>query len=184
MGKKDSRILFVEDEDIIALVVVRAIETRGFAVDRARTGEEALRLFALTSYDLVISDVELGQGIDGTELARRILRQAEIPLLFVTTHPREEVDRRAGDLAGHYEYLAKGFDPSLLLGKIELCLQRVYDHALFDLINGRLEPLADEATKASHEKITQKQREHLRFILSGFNDDMSGRNGGEKGKES
>jgi CheY-like chemotaxis protein len=124
MIKEPTNVLFIEDEAIIALVATRAMRAAGYSVDRASTGEEALMFFAQRDYDLVVSDVELGSGMDGIATTERILKNAAVPILFMTSHGKDEVDRRAKAIAGSYAYIKKGSDRSQIVDAIELCLQR------------------------------------------------------------
>jgi DNA-binding response OmpR family regulator len=169
MHKISTRILFIEDEAIVALLATRTMRAAGYSVARASTGEEALELFAQDNYDLVVSDVELGSGMDGIETAKRLLNEAPVPLLFLTSHCRAEVDGRATGIAGRYDYVMKGSDPSHLLDMIKLCLQRGDGEILYDFIEGKLgdkgEPRCDEPGGGNAFK---KQREHLRELLRDF----------------
>jgi CheY-like chemotaxis protein len=124
MVKKATNILFIEDEAIIALVAIHAMRAAGYSVDRASTGEEALKLFALQDYELVVSDIELGSGMDGIETTERLLKRAAVPVLFITAYEKDEVDRRARAIAGCYGYIKKGTDMGQIVDAIELCLQR------------------------------------------------------------
>jgi DNA-binding response OmpR family regulator len=124
MVKKSTNVLFIEDETIVALITIRAMRAAGYFVDRASTGEQALEFFALKDYDLVVSDVELGSGIDGVGTAERILKHAAVPILFITSHGKDEVDRRAKAIAGSYDYIKKGSDMNQTIDAIEFCLQR------------------------------------------------------------
>ncbi len=61
-------LLLVEDESIIAAAEARMLEKHFFTVITAQSGEEALELFLRNpEIDLVLMDIDLGSGIDGTE---------------------------------------------------------------------------------------------------------------------
>lgn len=94
-----STILLVEDEVVVALAEKASLERRGYTVLVAGTGERALRAFcANTSIDLVVLDIDLGKGIDGVETARYLLRIRELPILFLSSLPIEEIERQTADL--------------------------------------------------------------------------------------
>jgi len=108
MQEAKRRILLVEDEEIVARVEARAMTSRGYAVDRASTGEEAIGLFENgETYDIVVTDIELGAGIDGIEAARRMEAIRRLPLVFLSTHDRAEVSERLDGL-WRYDYIKKG----------------------------------------------------------------------------
>jgi CheY-like chemotaxis protein len=116
------RVLLVEDETVVALVEGRALRSRGYAVERAATGEEAVALFGESgdeAYDLVLMDIDLGPGIDGIEAARSILRKRAVPLVFLTSRPRDEIELRAAGI-GHSGYAFKGGDGKGIIDALEL----------------------------------------------------------------
>jgi CheY-like chemotaxis protein/anti-sigma regulatory factor (Ser/Thr protein kinase) len=69
------RVLCVDDDGPTASAVVRMLRRHGHRVAVAASGEEALRQLNDAPFDVVISDLELGSGIDGLELARLVRRQ-------------------------------------------------------------------------------------------------------------
>ena len=74
------RLLIVDDDPVIRLILDRHFTARGFAVSTASDGAEALRLLSRMRHDLVISDLIM-PGMDGLELLRAI--RQEYPLLRV-----------------------------------------------------------------------------------------------------
>ena len=88
-------------------------------MDRASTGEEAIDLFGDgRGYDMVVTDIDLGDGIDGIEAAKRMEAIRALPLVFLSTHDPEEVSRRAEGLGG-YDFIKKGEGNGKLLEAIE-----------------------------------------------------------------
>src|SRR5690242_12311953 len=78
------RILLVEDDEMLAGAVNRALTQSAHAVDTARTGLEADHALATNEYDLVLLDVGLPQ-IDGFEVLRRLRqRRNPVPVLMLT----------------------------------------------------------------------------------------------------
>ncbi len=76
------------------------LRARGYRVGGAVTAERALDTAEDRPPDLVISDWNLGQGMDGLDLARRLRGiGCQAPVLFVTGLPLEQMKSRAGDLA-------------------------------------------------------------------------------------
>lgn len=115
-------ILVVEDDPKVASMLQRGLAFEGYNVVVAGDGEQALRTARENPPDLLILDVML-PGIDGLEVARRIRRGSDIPLLMLTA--RDAVpDRVAGLEAGADDYLIKPFAFDELLARIKTILRR------------------------------------------------------------
>jgi len=116
-------ILLVEDEAIIALAEAEAIRRSGYEAVIAKSGEDAI---VITRGDMAVSlvlmDIDLGNGIDGTEAARRILSERDMPIVFLTSHSeREMVDKVRG--ITHYGYVIKNSGDFVLLSSIEMAFE-------------------------------------------------------------
>ena len=76
-GEKGKNLLLVEDEAITAKVQKKELENYGYSVQNVSNGEDAVEkaLDATANIDLILMDIELGAGIDGTEAARKILKK-------------------------------------------------------------------------------------------------------------
>ena len=100
-------ILLVEDEGIIAMTGAKTIEGFGYRVIIANSGEKAVRL-ALDdkSIRLILMDINLGKGIDGTEAARQILSKRTIPIVFLTSHSEKDYVERVKEIT-RYGYVIK-----------------------------------------------------------------------------
>lgn len=117
------RILLVEDERIVALSEQRTLERYGYAVTTVQTGEAAVALVRDDhDIDLVLMDIDLGAGIDGTEAAARLLEFREVPVVFLTGHAeREMVDRVKG--ITRYGYVLKTAGEFVLVQAIEMAFE-------------------------------------------------------------
>jgi CheY-like chemotaxis protein len=79
-----NEILLVEDERVIALVEKCILERHGYSVHVERSGEAALAfLEGGIMPELILLDIELGMGIDGIEVARRIREGHDVPVIFI-----------------------------------------------------------------------------------------------------
>ncbi len=93
-------ILIAEDDRSTLDAMTAHLRARGYRVGGAVTAERALDTAEDRPPDLVISDWNLGQGMDGLDLARRLRGiGCQAPVLFVTGLPLEQMKSRAGDLA-------------------------------------------------------------------------------------
>ena len=117
------RILVVEDDDKIASFVVNGLKQSGFAVDRAKDGEQALDLGLSISYDAAVLDLML-PGLDGLAVLRQ-LRQKKISLPVLILSARAGVDDRVlGLQSGGDDYLTKPFAFSELLARVQALIRR------------------------------------------------------------
>lgn len=93
------RILVVEDEPNMRLLVFEELSDAGYDVDEAENGEEALRKFSERTYDLVTIDIEM-PGMNGLELAgklREIRRETKLVLLTAYSHYKSDMASWAAD---------------------------------------------------------------------------------------
>jgi len=107
MPKECKTILLVEDEVVIAMAEAQRIKSFGYEVITASSGEKAINIATENrKIDLVLMDINLGVGIDGTEAARRILGMRNIPIVFLTTRLKKECAEKLKGIS-NYGYLSK-----------------------------------------------------------------------------
>ena len=136
------KILLVEDEASIALVEARMIEQHGYEVETVHSGEQAVETAAAaTEISLVLMDIDLGKGIDGTEAARRILDTRDIPIVFLSAHAEREFVERVKQIP-NYGYVLKSSGEFVLIESIEKA---------FELF-------------AAHKQVEQKEREYREVL--------------------
>jgi DNA-binding response OmpR family regulator len=117
------RILVVEDDDAIAMGLVRVLDSQGYRVTRVARGREALRA-PLAEISLVLLDLGL-PDIDGIDVCRRLRAAApEVAILIVTARD-QELDVVAGLDAGADDYLVKPFKLSELLARVRAHTRRL-----------------------------------------------------------
>ena len=122
MGKK--KILVVDDEkDLVATLAYR-LEANGYEVIKANDGQEGLDKAKSEKPDLIVLDLMLPK-IDGYKVCR-ILKFDEkykhIPIILFTARAQES-DIKLGQEVGVDVYLAKPFEPDILLSKIAELLE-------------------------------------------------------------
>lgn len=118
-----ARILLVDDEISIQKAVAPLLRSRGYDVESATTGAEALRAARAKLPDLVVLDLGL-PDMEGTEVCRRIREQAAIPIIVLSARSAEAEKVRALDL-GADDYVTKPFGTEELLARIRVALRRV-----------------------------------------------------------
>lgn len=101
------RILLVEDEAIIAISEKETLERYDFDVILAFDGKKAIELVKNDlEINLVLMDINLGTGIQGTEAAERILEIRELPIVFFTSHSEKEYVEKVKKIT-KYGYILK-----------------------------------------------------------------------------
>lgn len=120
-------ILVVDDDPHILDLVSIQLSQAGYAITKAKNGEEALDLLEKQDPDLAIVDVMM-PGMDGYTLTRKIRANYEIPVLLLTAKAELE-DKEKGFLAGSDDYVVKPFEPKELQFRVNAILRR-YDKAL------------------------------------------------------
>jgi DNA-binding response OmpR family regulator len=115
------RILLVEDEVHIAEGLRFNLEAEGYRATVAETGEAALEL--ARQFDLVMLDVML-PGMDGFQVLSRLREEGcLVPVLMLTARGRSE-DILRGFAGGADDYIAKPFDLSILIARVNGLLRR------------------------------------------------------------
>jgi len=124
MTESAARILIVEDEQIVAVDVETQLKHLGYrVVGTAASGEEACAKTAELEPDLVLMDVRIEGPTDGIEVARRIRRSQQVPVVFLTAFTDVETLQRA-KRAEPYGYIVKPFDQRDLEAAIQIALHK------------------------------------------------------------
>lgn len=124
-----AKILIVDDEPEILLLLGSRLESEGYQVITAGDGQMALERAKKEKPDLIILDLMLPK-MDGYKvcgLLKKDSRYAKIPIVMFTARAQEE-DKRLGEEVGADAYLTKPFDASVLLGKIQALIQPNSSH--------------------------------------------------------
>jgi two-component system KDP operon response regulator KdpE len=117
-----SRVLVVDDEPQILRALGTNLTARGYDVDLAGTGEQALALAARKHPDLVILDLGL-PGIDGIEVIHGLRGWTQVPIIVLSVRERE-ADKVAALDAGADDYVTKPFGMDELLARLRAALRR------------------------------------------------------------
>jgi DNA-binding response OmpR family regulator len=126
VGTDQPTLLVVDDEPDIAKLVARIFEKRGYRVNVAGDGAEALASVAKDRPDLLILDLNLPK-IDGWEVCRRLKGDPTtraIPIIMLTAAHANVDDANIGLGLGADEYVAKPFVKAVLLHNVERLLGR------------------------------------------------------------
>ena len=122
MRPNEGRVLVVDDDPQIRRVMRTTLDAKGYDVDEAGTGEQALELARTEKYDLIILDINL-PGKSGVETCREIHTTSSIPIIMLTVRDAGEDKIEALD-AGACDYVTKPFAMGELLARIRAVLRR------------------------------------------------------------
>lgn len=114
-------ILLVDDKSENLIALKKTLENRGFIIDTALSGEEALKKILKTDYELIILDVQM-PGMDGFEVAEAISgysKTRDIPIIFLSAVNVSKQFITKGYASGGRDYLVKPFDTDILVLKIK-----------------------------------------------------------------
>jgi DNA-binding response OmpR family regulator len=116
------RVLVVDDDDDIRLLLEELLRGAGYGVDTATDGRAALRVFHESAADLVVLDLSMPE-LDGFETLERLRDLSDVPVILLTARGGE-IDKVRGFRAGADDYVVKPFGRQELLARIEACLRR------------------------------------------------------------
>jgi len=127
MNKKDGKIiLLVEDDSTTAFIEKTILEKYGYTVICVNSGEAAVEMAEKSpDIDLVLMDIDLGKGMDGTMAANLILKKLEVPLIFLSSHEEREVIENTQTISS-YGYVVKDSGEMALIVSIRTAF-RLFD---------------------------------------------------------
>lgn len=118
------RILVVEDDAMIAKLLLIHLEKAKFQTIVARDGLDGWSQFTQCDPHLVLSDINM-PGLSGHELVEKIRETSSVPVLMMTAADSEEYQMK-GFKVGADDYIPKPFNPKLLIARVVANLRRVY----------------------------------------------------------
>ncbi|AFM00158.1 MULTISPECIES: response regulator transcription factor [Desulfitobacterium] len=123
MHENKVKVLVVEDEASIRRFITLNLETAGYEVGEAESGEDALALLTTFLPDLVVLDLML-PGMDGLEVCQHIRGTMPDPLIIMLTAKGQDTDKIMGLELGADDYMVKPFNPFELIARIKALLRR------------------------------------------------------------
>lgn len=117
-----TKILIVDDEPQIVRALVTNLKVRGYEVETASSGEEAVELAAVCHPDLLILDLGL-PGISGIEVIEAVRAWSTVPILVLSVRDAERAKVEALD-AGADDYVTKPFGIEELLARVRAAARR------------------------------------------------------------
>ncbi len=128
----------MEDEAIIAMTQKMELENYGYDILCVNSGEKAVETVKKTArVHLILMDIDLGTGLDGTEAAALILKERDIPVVFCSSHTEPEIVAKTEKITS-YGYVVKSSSVTVLDASIKMAFK------LFE---------ANRQTKSAKEKL-------------------------------
>lgn len=122
LGSDVMKVLFVEDDEAIALGLVYSLEKDGYKVVHCLSKQEAMEKLSSTTFDLLLLDISLPDGT-GYEICHRAKEKSDVPVIFLTAMD-DEVNIVMGLDMGGDDYITKPFRVKELLSRIKSVLRR------------------------------------------------------------
>ncbi len=120
---EQARILIVDDDVAFRGMLSTYLEQQSIRVHTAGSGNEMSHHITVREPDLVLLDLRLDKE-DGLDLLRDLRSRSDVPIIIMTGHRREEIDRVVGLELGADDYLSKPFGLRELLARIRAVLRR------------------------------------------------------------
>ena len=130
-----AKILIVEDEEPLTLLLRYNLESEGYLVDAVARGDEADTKLKESVPDLIVLDWML-PGLSGIELCRRLRTRPEtksLPIIMLTARG-EESERVRGLSTGADDYIVKPFSVPELLARVRALLRRAKPERMADIL--------------------------------------------------
>jgi two-component system, OmpR family, phosphate regulon response regulator PhoB len=155
IGTSAPRILVVEDDSDLALLLVYNLEAEGYVVESVERGDEAELRLVESPPDLVILDWML-PGVSGLEICRRLRAREStrtLPVIMVTARG-EEGERVRGLSVGADDYVVKPFSVPELMARVRALLRRSRPERIADQLSAGdldLDRITRRVTRGSRE---------------------------------
>ena len=166
-----SRILLVEDEPDVALVVSDLLEAQGHSIEAASDGKSGLARATNGKFDLLILDVML-PGASGFDICHAAREHGFDGAILMLTARGQTPDKVQGLGAGADDYLVKPFDPPELLARVNALLRRVHKADLTPVMRVEFGKVTADFARGEFFRgkkplsLTAKEAELLRMLVN------------------
>jgi len=167
----NSRILLVEDEPGVALVVADLLSAEGHVVETATDGKSGLRRAMEEAFDLLILDVML-PGVPGFEICHAVREHGFDGGILMLTARGQVQDRVQGLKTGADDYLVKPFDPDELLARVSALLRRIHKETLTPVMKLQFGDVTADFARSEFSRdgepiaLTAKEADLLRLLIN------------------
>jgi two-component system alkaline phosphatase synthesis response regulator PhoP len=167
----NARILLVEDEPGVVLIVSDLLRAEGYTIETANDGNEGLRRTTDEAFDLLILDVML-PGLDGFEICHAVRERGFDGAILMLTAKSQVPDRVQGLRTGADDYVVKPFDSDELVARVRALLRRVHKEQLTPVTRCQFGEITVDFSRAEFSKngkpisLAAKEIELLRFLIN------------------
>ncbi|HKJ49807.1 MAG TPA: response regulator [Christiangramia sp.] len=152
-------ILLIEDEFIITKDLMTQLSKNNYArVDSAKNYKSALRLFTENNYDIVLTDINLNDEIDGIEIISELEKIKSVPVVYLTAYSDPAIIKRAQKTLP-FAYILKPYNNQQLKATIDLAILN------FKKSSGNIDDTTDQNPKL--ELLTKREKEVLIILSTG-----------------
>ena len=118
----NERVLLVDDDLALCVLLVEYLQAEGFSVNSVNGGEQALAELAAAEYDVVVLDIMI-PGVSGLEVLQRVRIDNAVPIIMLTGRG-DDIDRIVGLEMGADDYLGKPCNPRELAARLRAVTRR------------------------------------------------------------
>ncbi len=163
------RILVVDDETNIRLVIKEYLKHENYLVDEATDGNDALSKIDQIKYDLMILDIMM-PNMDGFEVLRRIDKKKLMPVIVLSARD-DEYDKLEGFDLGVDDYVTKPFSPKELIARVKAVLTRTHGLNTNYVLDGLEVDFLAHTIKINGKRIdvTPKEYDILSYLINNKN---------------
>ncbi|MBV8398801.1 MAG: response regulator, partial [Acetobacteraceae bacterium] len=122
-GDRQVCVLLVEDDPALQRMIVSYFGENNIRTLVATGRQEMVRQLGTAEVNLMVLDLRLGQE-DDLDLLREVRSSSDVPVIIVTGHRRDDIDRVVGLELGADDYVAKPFGPRELVARLRALLRR------------------------------------------------------------
>lgn len=161
-----AKLLLVDDEKKIRLVLKEYAEFEGHECDQAEDGMQAVKMARENKYDLIIMDVMMPK-LDGYYAVKEIRKFSSVPVMMLSARV-EEYDRLFGFEVGVDDYVTKPFSPKEVMARVNAILKRMSPQKSQTIVSDGLEiDVAGRNVYVDGEKVNMTPKEYeLLFYLA------------------
>src|SRR5262245_38630027 len=118
-----NHILVVDDDPTMRELIADYLANHGFRASAVAGGRDMARILDEHPVDLIVLDLKLADE-DGLQLVNELRTRSSLPIIVITGHWRDEIDRIVGLELGADDYLTKPFNLRELLARVRAVLRR------------------------------------------------------------
>lgn len=171
------KVLLTEDDKVNQMVICRILKERGYWVDTANNGLEAVRKCEDNSYDIILMDIQmpLMDGIEATRKIREIDRNKQTPIIAITAYALKG-DREKFLEKGMDEYVSKPIKVDELFSAMNKCIDSKKSNEDLSEVNIYIDNYGEVVIKENDEKVVTKSEasfiDDITSLIESFNNEI------------